>query len=67
MELIRAISDILAQLDDETNMLDTPQAAQAMTDNVLEALGRVYAAIDESWFHQEPLSEEEVYRRFVQQ
>ena len=67
VELIRAISDILAQLDDETNVLDTPQAAQAMTDNVLETLGRVYATIDESWFHQEPLSEEEVYRRFVQQ
>ena len=23
--------------------------------------------IDDSWFHQEALSEEEVYRRFVQQ
>ena len=67
VELIRAINDVLQELNDETNMLDTPLAAQTMTDNVLEALGRVYTVIDDSWFHQEPLSEEEVYRRFVQQ
>ena len=66
VELIRAISDTLAQLNDETNRLDSPQAAQTMTENVLEALTHVYATIDESWFHQEALSEEEVYRRFVQ-
>ena len=34
---------------------------------VLEGLDEVYKIIDDSWFHREPLSEEEVYRRFVQQ
>ena len=38
VELIRAISDTLAQLNDETNRLDSPQAAQTMTENILEAL-----------------------------
>ena len=47
--------------------LDSPAEAQAFTSDVLAGLDQVCKIIDDSWFHREPLSEEEVYRRFVQQ
>ena len=36
-------------------------------DEVLPALEQLHSAIEEAWFHSAPLSEEEVYQRFVQQ
>ena len=31
------------------------------------ALDELHGAVEEAWFHSDTLSEEEVYRRFVQQ
>ena len=67
VELLRAISGVLSDLEDTTGLANSPEDAQALTGRVLEGLDQVYKIVDESWFHQEPLSEEEVYLRFVQQ
>ena len=67
LELIRAIHDTLLKLEDATTPLNTPQDALMLTTDLLDGLGRIYQVIDGSWFHQEALSEEEVFRRFVQQ
>ena len=67
LELIRAIHDTLLKLEDATTPLNTPQDALMLTADLLDGLGRIYQVIDDSWFHQEALSEEEVFRRFVQQ
>ena len=39
----------------------------ALMDRVLPTLDELHSAIEEAWFHSTPMSEEEVYRRFVQQ
>ena len=66
VELIRAISETVMTLEKDA-MPASPLEALLLTNEVLESLDAVYKVIDESWFHQEALSEEEVYRRFVQQ
>ncbi len=66
VELIRAISETVMTLEKDT-MPASPLEALLLTNEVLERLDAVYKVIDDSWFHQEALSEEEVYRRFVQQ
>ncbi len=67
VELIRAISQILLELDGARLPLASTEDALRLSSSILEGLNRVYAVIEASWFHQEALSEEEVYRRFVQQ
>ena len=67
LELIRAISETVMTLENEGAMPSTPLDALLLTNAILERLNNVYQIIDNSWFHQEALSEEEVYRRFVQQ
>ena len=67
VELIRVLSQAVLTLEDDTALPQTPLDAVLLTNQVLERLAAVYKVIDDSWFHQEALSEEEVYRRFVQQ
>ena len=67
VELIRAISETVMTLDNQGAMPSTPLEVLLLTNAILERLNDVYKIIDDSWFHQEALSEEEVYRRFVQQ
>ena len=67
VELIRAMSETVLTLEDDRAMPETPLDALLLTNQLLERLSAVYKVIDDSWFHQEALSEEEVYRRFVQQ
>ena len=67
VDLIRAMSEAVLTLEDDV-MPDTPLNALLLTNEILERLNAVYRIIDDNWFHQEALlSEEEVYRRFVQQ
>ena len=54
-------------LDEANAPPSTPQEAHTLTSHILDGMRQVYEAIETSWFHQEALSEEEVYRRFVQQ
>ena len=67
VELIRALSEAVLTLESDNASPRTPLDALLLTNLVLERLDAVYKVIDENWFHQEALSEEEVYRRFVQQ
>ena len=67
VELIRAISETVMTLEGDGAMPESPLDTLLLTNQVLERLDGVYQVIDDSWFHQEALSEEEVYRRFVQQ
>lgn len=67
VELIRAMSEAVLTLEDDNSMPQTPLDALLLTNQLLERLSAVYRVIDDNWFHQEALSEEEVYRRFVQQ
>ena len=66
VELIRAMSAAVLTLEDDATP-QSPSDALSLTNLVLERLNAVYEVIDDNWFHQEALSEEEVYRRFVQQ
>lgn len=67
VELIRAMSEAVLTLEDDGAMPQTPLDALLLTNRILERLNAVYKVIDDNWFHQEALSEEEIYRRFVQQ
>ena len=67
IELIRAITRVLLRLEGDDLTVSSPLDALLLTNQILERLNDVYGVIDDSWFHQEALSEEEVYRRFVQQ
>ena len=67
VELIRALSEAVLTLEDDNVLPQTPLDTLLLTNQVLERLSAAYKVIDDHWFHQEALSEEEVYRRFVQQ
>lgn len=67
VELIRAISETVMMLEGDDAMPASPLETLLLTNQILERLDDVYKVIDDSWFHQEAMSEEEVYRRFVQQ
>ena len=67
VELIRAISRATLTLEDASVIPQTPLDTLLPTNLILEHVDAVYKVIDDNWFHQEALSEEEVYRRFVQQ
>lgn len=67
VELIQAINEIVTALEEALPVKDTPRAVQGLMESALGGLDNVYRIIDDSWFHREPLSEEEAYRRFIQQ
>ena len=67
VELIRAVTSTLMALEGDDVIPGSPLDTLLLTNNMLGRLGRVYEVIDDSWFHQEALSEEEVFRRSVQQ
>ncbi len=67
VELIRAVSSVLLILDGASLPLQSTEEAYSLTNSVLDGLQEVYGVIETNWFHKESLSEEEVYRRFVQQ
>ena len=47
--------------------LTTSEEVVELMDEILPVLETLHSVIEEAWFHSGPLSEEEVYRRFVQQ
>ena len=67
VERIRAMSEAVLTLEDDSVLPQTPRDTLLLTNLLLERLNSIYKIIDDNWFHQEALSEEEVYRRFVQQ
>ena len=67
VEVIRVIGAAIELMDSIEEPITTSEQVVALMDEVLPALEDLHSAIEEAWFHSAPLSEEEVYRRFVQQ
>ena len=67
VEVIRAIGAAIELVNVDGGAITTPAEVAELMDDVLPALEQLHGAIEEAWFHSTPLSEEEVYRRFVQQ
>ena len=67
VEVMQAIGAAIELLDADGPAITTPAAAAELMDRLLPALDRLHTAIENAWYHSTPLSEEEVYRRFVQQ
>ena len=67
VEVIQVIGAALELMDSAEEPITTSQEVVDLMDEVLPALEQLHSAVEESWFHSAPLSEEEVYRRFVQQ
>ena len=68
VEVIRRIGEAIRGLDAAGG--GTPSSPRQVADLVsaaLSALDDLHKCIEESWFHSSALSEEEVYRRFIQQ
>ena len=64
VEVIRGIGAAIQTLDDSPS---TPEEVASLMANVLARLDELHQSIEDSWFHSEALSEEEVFRRFMQQ
>ena len=67
LELIKSIAGLMLDIDERAELPETPQDTLTFTSEILEALQGLYVVIENRWFHREALSEEEVYRRFIQQ
>ena len=67
VEVIQVIGAAIELVDAEDLPISTGAEVVALMDRVLPRLDELHSAIEEAWFHSTPLSEEEVYRRFVQQ
>ena len=64
VEVIRDIGAAIQTLDDSPS---TPEEVASLMADVLARLDELHQSIEDSWFHSEALSEEEVFRRFMQQ
>ncbi len=67
VEVIQVIGAAIELMDGADKPIATSEEVVELMDEVLPALEKLHSAIEEAWFHSGPLSEEEVYRRFVQQ
>ena len=67
VEVIQVIGAAIELMDSAAEPITTSEEVVELMDEVLPALEQLHSAIEEAWFHSAPLSEEEVYRRFVQQ
>ena len=67
VEVMRRIGEAIRGLDAAGATPSSPTRVAALVGNALTALDELHKCIEESWFHQAALSEEEVYRRFIQQ
>ena len=67
VEVIQVIGVAIELMDTDDQPLTTSQEVVELMDEILPTLEALHSAIEEAWFHSGPLSEEEVYRRFVQQ
>ena len=67
VEVIQVIGAAIELMDGADEPITTPEEVVELMDEVLPTLEKLHSAIEEAWFHSGPLSEEEVYRRFVQQ
>ena len=67
VEVIRILGSAIEEMDSGQADITTAEQVIALIDRILPILDDLHSVIEQSWFHSAPLSEEEVYRRFVQQ
>ena len=68
LELIRAIAAAILDLQEtDASSMETPEQVLAVTQGIASHLAQINATIEDQWFSRESLTEEEVFRRFVQQ
>ena len=67
VEVLRVIGAAIELMDAEGPPISTAEDVVTLMDRALPMLEQLHTAIEDAWFHSGPLSEEEVYRRFVQQ
>lgn len=67
VEVMQVLGEAVEMVEGGGEAIESADGVIALMDRVLPALDRLHSAIEDSWFHSGPLSEEEVYRRFVQQ
>ena len=65
VEVIQTIGAAIETLD--VLPPTSTQEAEVLVGGILGILDDLHKAIEEAWFNSEALSQEEVYRRFVQQ
>ena len=67
VEVIQNIGAVIQYLDDLDDAPSTAEEVASLMADMLTQLDELHQAVEESWFHSDPLSEEEVFRRFMQQ
>ena len=67
IEGIRNIAAAIGALDDLHGSPSSPEEVASLMAEMLTLLDGLHKSIEEAWFHSEALSEEEVFRRFMQQ
>ena len=67
LEVIRGIGTVIEWLERHDPPPTTPAELSTLMQRTLELLHDLHAALETAWFHPQVPSEEEVYRRFVQQ
>ena len=65
VEVIQTIGAALEPLDGD--LPTSMQEVESTVSGIMDTLDRLHSIIEDAWFHSSVLSEEEVYRRFVQQ
>ena len=67
VEVLQLLGEAIDMLDADGPPITSPQGVIALMDQVLPTFDRLHSTIEQAWFHSTPLSEGEVYGRFVQQ
>lgn len=67
VELIQNLADAIALFEAEDEPPVTVVEAADLLRRMLGTMDEAHSTVEHAWFHSEPLSEEEVYQRFVQQ
>ncbi len=67
VDVIQIIGAAIELLDDIESQVGSPKEVADVMQFILGIFDELHTAIEKAWFHSEILSEEDVYRRFVQQ
>ncbi len=67
VEVLQVLGTAVELMDSGGPPIETAEDVISLMDRVLPTLDELHSTIEAAWFHSAPLSEEEVYRRFVQQ
>ena len=67
VEVIQVIGLAVELMDSAEQPITTSEQVVGLMDEMLPVLDSLHSSIEEAWFHSGPLSEEEAYRRFLQQ